>query len=141
MHWESGNRWGLWNSILRTREDYAWQLRTIDSPFHLGRWVFGTIQKLCPSNWKRLNKWKLIWILNASTIKSDIKLSIFFCLKTVSNEVFYFVYQIAYESIHKEKGHYHALSMSRKNVLALVPQVRSGLTIYPIDHIFLIYKN
>ena len=30
----------------------------------------------------------------------------------------------AYESIHKEKGHYQALSISRRNVLALVPQVK-----------------
>ena len=30
---------------------------------------------------------------------------------------------IAYETIQKDRGHYKALSISRKNVLALVPQV------------------
>ena len=35
----------------------------------------------------------------------------------------YSILPLAYESIHKEKGHYQALSISRKNVLALVPQV------------------
>ena len=120
MYRKSWYCWGLRNTLLWTRTNYSWQLCPIDSALHFGRWVFSSVQKLRPADWSRWEYLSLIDKIHAFRSKYAGIIIIVHIPSLCTNV---YLSWIAYDAIQKERGNYQALSVSRKDVLARVPQV------------------